>query len=91
MTSSGDYTQAIEYSQLFVAERNTKLLNSIDKRTVGPRAGESRSEARGNISFEGPIGSENTSRGGGGGSPLRLAQRAPYHTLGPLFIPWGPG
>ena len=31
------------------------------------RAGESRSEARGNISFGGPIGSENTSGGGGGG------------------------
>ena len=49
------------------------------------RAGESRSEARGNISFEGPIGPENTSGGGGGGgvSPLRLARRAPYYTLGP--------
>ena len=36
------------------------------------RAGESRSEARGSISFEGPIGPENTSGGGGGGreSPL---------------------
>ena len=31
------------------------------------RAGESRSEARGNISFEGPIGPDNTSGGGGGG------------------------
>ena len=30
-------------------------------------AGESRSEARGNISFEGPIGPENTSGGTGGG------------------------
>ena len=49
----------------------------------GPRAGESRSEARGNISFEGPIGPENTS--GGGGSPLRLARRALYYTLGPLL------
>ena len=47
------------------------------------RAGESGSEARGNISFEGPIGPENTSGGGGGGSPLRLACRAPYYTLGP--------
>ena len=47
------------------------------------RAGESYSEARGNISFEGPIGPENTSGGGGGGSPLRLARRAPYYTLGP--------
>ena len=43
------------------------------------RAGESRSEARGNISFEGPIGPENTSRRG----PLRLALRAPYYTLEP--------
>ena len=31
------------------------------------RAGESRSEARGNISFGGPVGPENTSEGGGGG------------------------
>ena len=34
------------------------------------RAGVSRSEARGNISFEGPIGPKNTSAGGGrGGDP----------------------
>ena len=31
------------------------------------RAGESCSEARGNISFGGPVGPENTSEGGGGG------------------------
>ena len=44
------------------------------------RAGESRSEARGNISFGGPVSPENTSEGGGGGGgggggyPLRLAK-----------------
>ena len=37
------------------------------------RAGESCSEARGNISFGGPVGQENTS-GGRGGYPLRLAK-----------------
>ena len=42
-----------------------------------PRAIESRSKAWGNISFEGPIGigPENTSGGGGGGVPLRLAMQ----------------
>ena len=42
------------------------------------RAGESRGEARGNISFGGHVGPDNTSGGGGGGggggSPLRLAK-----------------
>ena len=43
------------------------------------RAGESCSEARGNISFGGPVGPENTSEGGGGGGggggyPLRLVK-----------------
>ena len=47
------------------------------------RDGESHSEARGNISFEGPVGPKNTSMGGGGVSPLRLAHRTPYYTLGP--------
>ena len=61
------------------------------KMEVLVRAGESRSEARGNISFEGPIGPENTSGEGGGGSPLRLARRAPYYALGHLLYlgAWG--
>ena len=53
------------------------------------RAGESCSEARGNISFGGPVGPENTSEGGlggggggGGGLPLQIGQirvfRHPY-------------
>ena len=49
--------------------------------TPSSRAGESRSEARGNISFEGPIGPENTS--GGGGVPLEIGLPGPYYTLGP--------
>ena len=44
-----------------------------------PRAGESRSEARGNVSFEAPLALKIRARGGGGGgggggSPLRLAK-----------------
>ena len=46
------------------------------------RAGESRGEARSNISFGGPVGPENTSGGrdwgggggGGGGVPLQIGQ-----------------
>ena len=41
-----------------------------------PRAGESRNEARGNVSFEAPLALKIRARGkgGGGGSPLRLAK-----------------
>ena len=61
-------------------------------RTIISRAGERRSEARGSISFGGPIGPENTSRGGGrgGGFPLRLIRWAPYYTLGPRVYPLSP-
>ena len=59
---------------------------------LGSRAGESCSEARGNISFEGPIGPENTSGGGGGGGvPLEIGPPGPLLYLGAPIIPWGPG
>ena len=59
------------------------------KMVVLVRPGESRSEARGNISFEGPIGPENTS--GEGGVPLEIGPPGPLLCLGAPIIPWGPG
>ena len=59
------------------------MLQKMSKE-VYRRAGESRSEARGNISFEGPIGPK-IRAGEGGGVPLRLACWAPYYILGPLL------
>ena len=61
--------------------RHTHELTS-HRGTHHSEAGPVRAVVRpGVTSFEGPIGPENTS----GGGPLRLARRAPYHTLGPLL------
>ena len=49
------------------AKHREEYIQNRDGELETSRAGESRSEARGNISFEGPIGPENTSGGGGGG------------------------
>ena len=57
----------------FIHDDNGKRMS----RSSASRAGESCSEARGNISFGGPVGPENTSAGGVGGGgvyPLRLAK-----------------
>ena len=43
-------------------------------RSSASRAGESCSEARGNISFGNPVGPENTSGGGGGGGSYPIGQ-----------------
>ena len=56
--------------------RQWETRNFMSRSSVS-RAGESCSEARGNISFRGPVGPENTSEGGGGGYPLRLAKYDP--------------
>ena len=61
----------------FHTRRQWETRNFMSRISIS-RAGESCSEARGNISFVGPVGPENTSEGGGGGGyPLRLAKYDP--------------
>ena len=55
------------------------------------RAGESRSEARGNISFEGPIGADAENTSGGGGGPLEIGQPGPLSYLEASYYTLGPG
>ena len=55
-----------------VAITPTKAMRKVSGLRHAPRARERRSEALGNISFEGPIGPENTSEGGG--VPLEIGQ-----------------
>ena len=63
--------------------KTTKMGIGIMREQAGPVRGESRSEARGNISFESPIGPENTSGGGGGGGvPLEIGPPGPLLYLG---------
>ena len=61
----------------FRTRRQWETRNFMSRSSVS-RAGESCSEARGNISFGGPVGPENTSKGWGGGGggvyPLTLAK-----------------
>ena len=60
--------------------RQWETRNFMSRSSVS-RAGESCSEARGNISFGGPVGPENTSEGGGGGLPLEIGQiRSSFYT-----------